>query len=95
VRLVDDDDDVVAFRQLGIVLAFVGQRNFWISVNTMRFVLAENLRISSLSLGCAASCLAHRAGMQEVAVNLAVQIVAVGHHHKVKLPRSLRKILRA
>ncbi len=52
------------------------------SVNTSRLFCPRNFRISSLSLGCAASAFVTVSRVQKVPVDLSVQVITVRHDHE-------------
>ena len=56
-------------------------------VKTSRLFWPRNFRISSLSLGLRGLGFGDRAGVQEVAVNLPVQVIAIGHDHESEIAR--------
>mmetsp|Transcript_59150 Transcript_59150/g.139316 ORF Transcript_59150/g.139316 Transcript_59150/m.139316 type:complete len:660 (-) Transcript_59150:2296-4275(-) len=92
VGLVHDDDDVVPVGQQRVVLALV-EPELLDQREHHALVLAQHLAQLRAALGPNIVLGRHHAGMQEVAVDLPVQIVPVGHHHEREVAGELAEDL--
>ena len=90
VGLVDDDDDVVAVRQQRILPCPCRPAEFLDQGEHQRACSGRGTRASPRCPWAGRrSALPDRAGVEEVAVNLAVQILAVGDDHEGEVARSV------